>query len=74
MTITTNSVFKNTVTELSDYISSDELRELLVKLYEANGIKGLTDFENNVTILTDTGNHPATLDYIEDLMENYLEG
>ena len=76
MTITTNSVFKNTKSELvnGDYVTSDELRAIIKSINTEDGENGLKEFENSVTIMSDTGNHSALLDYMEELSEEHLEG
>lgn len=74
MTISVSSVAKNTKVELvdSDIISMVDLDELLVKIYDCNGIDGLKDFENAVTILDETGNINGLHDFICDMTDQYL--
>ncbi|AUS02018.1 hypothetical protein NVP3058O_100 [Vibrio phage 3.058.O._10N.286.46.B8] len=73
MTITTNTVFENTKSEVADYVNNDDLKTIIAGIETKHGVKGLREFENSVTVMHDTQS-PELLDYMEELMEEHLEG
>lgn len=71
-TINTVTVIENTKRELTEYVSADELTTIVTAINKASGVEGLKSFEDSVTIMSETGNHDALLDYMEELMEEHL--
>ena len=71
-TITPTSVLHNTWKPLEDYIDRADLQIITDRILALDGVVGLKTFEDNVTIMAETGNVEALCDFAEEIEEKYM--
>lgn len=72
--ITVSTVVENTkavVMENLSFVTVENWDELVCRYYDVNGIDGLKELENSITIMEDVGNIEGIIDFVEELYENY---